>query len=311
MEFLLLSDLGGIVEKVFWSRPSEPDALLGHSFLERFLEEERSDIASAMERMLASRTDHIVAGMEPIEVRSGDARLILLPVDDRLLVLSVGPSSDDGAFQEHMSVRHQFELIQKLNNELVNTKRQLEKSNAQLNFLNAELNNRLVQDPLTGLVSRYQYRAEIDYLIARNLGKLGVFTFMDIDGFKAVNDTYGHKAGDRYLVEFAERLNRIPVENTVKMRISGDEFGLFTYGLDRVGPEVYEDLWNRLADCVLRNPIVVDGVALSVSVSAGMATYGIDTDDVFLLIDYADRAMYEAKRHGKNRFRVYDGKEAS
>lgn len=91
----------------------------------------------------------------------------------------------------------QFGKIQTLNNELINTRRLLEKANAQLNTLNETLNNRLVKDALTGLVSRYQYRAEMEFFIAKNPGKPGVFTFMDItlDNFKGVNDNYGHGAG--------------------------------------------------------------------------------------------------------------------
>ena len=141
------------------------------------------------------------------------------------LLLSFNRSSADFQLLDKDMVQMNFEQIQMLNNKILNTERALQKERLKLEMLNKELNNRLVKDALTGLVSRYQYRAEIEQCIASAPDKNGVFVFIDIDDFKRVNDTYGHAVGDKYLIEFARRLESIPIENSVKMRISGDEFG--------------------------------------------------------------------------------------
>ena len=213
---------------------------------------------------------------------------------------------ENDRFHNHKSVNTEFNKIQALNNELINTRRLLEKANAQARMLNEELNNRLVKDALTGLVSRYQYRMEIDLLISSDPGRDGLFIFIDIDNFKSVNDTYGHAIGDQYLIEFARRLKQLPIERTIRMRISGDEFGLFTYGLADVDTGSIQEIWNQIKTHVLFGPIETSSGLVPLSISAGVAIYGRDTTDIFELIEYADFAMYIAKRAGKNGLQVFD-----
>ena len=197
-----------------------------------------------------------------------------------------------------------FENMQKLNNELINKGRQIEKMNQKLNGLNTLLNNRLIFDPLTHLVSRYQYRDEVFGAISKFPDFKALFCFIDIDNFKYVNDTYGHRLGDDYLVEFAQRLLLLPFENSIKIRIAGDEFGLFIYGLKEIDESVITNIWNTFRSIVIK-PILIDGVKTDVSVSLGIATYPSDTTDIHLLIDYADEAMYIAKKSGKDRYHLY------
>jgi len=208
--------------------------------------------------------------------------------------------------KSEMMIRDQFEQIQKLNNELLNMQRQLKKANAQLNRLNQELNNRLVKDALTGLVSRYQYREEIELVISKMPKKLGIFVFIDIDNFKRINDTYGHNAGDEYLKTFADRLNQLPFADTVAMRIAGDEFGLYIHGYERVGVNETEEIWQVIKEKVITEPIVVGKYQEIIRCSVGMAVYNLDTEDVYELIEFADFAMYEAKQSGKNASSIFD-----
>lgn len=207
-------------------------------------------------------------------------------------------------FSTQESTKYQFENIQSFNNDLINTRRMLEKANAQMKILNADLNNRLVKDSLTGLVSRYQYRTEMEYAIVKNPDKLGVFIFIDIDNFKSVNDNYGHASGDAFLVEFARRLQSLPIENSIKLRIAGDEFGLFAYGLEEANDLVLSKIWDLIKFHII-NPIRIGDNELQLSISAGMSVYGIDTNEIYELIEYADLAMYIAKKEGKNNYRVY------
>jgi len=207
------------------------------------------------------------------------------------------------------SIRWQFEEIQKLNNELINTRRQLTKTNQQLNFINQELEERLVRDNLTGLIGRYQYWSQMQRVITDFPHKFGLFFFLDLDNFKLINDNYGHGVGDRFLIEFAERLNKIPIDNSLKIRISGDEFALFIYGLNSVDDQYITDTWELIDSHLSAEPIQFDALSLPVAYSAGVAVYNQDTDQINELIEYADYAMYRAKRRGKNQLYQFDRQE--
>lgn len=200
-----------------------------------------------------------------------------------------------------------FEQIQKLNNQLVNTQRELQRANKKLEALNLDLNNRLVKDPLTGLVSRYQYRSEMQRVINANPQALGLFAFIDIDAFKHVNDTYGHAVGDEYLVAFSKRLASLPFEkSTIAMRIAGDEFGLYMHELASVDDEIFSSLYRKFEVYVTERPLSTSIGELTISCSVGFAVYNRDTTNLFELIEYADWAMYQAKRGGKHGYRVFD-----
>ncbi|MDR7870685.1 MAG: GGDEF domain-containing protein [Tissierellaceae bacterium] len=211
--------------------------------------------------------------------------------------------------ENERTIQFQFEQIQKLNNNLLNTQRQLKKANSELNRLNTKLHNRLVEDALTGLVSRYQYIDEIQLTINKSPNKLGIFTFIDIDSFKNINDTHGHRAGDEFLIEFANRLKLISFENPICIRISGDEFGLYLHGYDTVDKNHILAIWEEIQRKILSKPIEVGYEILNVFCSAGMAIYNKDTNDIFDLIEYADFAMYQAKESGKNNYRQFNAEE--
>lgn len=205
-----------------------------------------------------------------------------------------------------LMIRSQFEEIQRLNNDLLNTKRQLVKANATLNRLNSELNNRLVKDALTGLVSRYQYREEIEMTIRQDPDLLGVFLFIDIDDFKSVNDTYGHHIGDEYLKSFANRINMLPYRNKIAMRIAGDEFGVYIHGYDAISDEDLEAIWMNIKEIVVDPQVSIGSLIFNIRCSVGMSVYGSDTTELYDLIEYADFAMYEAKRSGKNDWKRFN-----
>ncbi len=141
-------------------------------------------------------------------------------------------------------------------------------------------------------------------MIREHPGRAGVFAFVDLDDFKRINDTYGHGAGDLYLQEVANRLRLLPLTTLIPMRIAGDEFGLFT-----IDPDVAEEpglLWEKLDHEIRRNPVQLEEAEESIGISVGMALYGIHTRDIFELIEYADYAMYQAKRAGKGGWRLFD-----
>lgn len=329
ISFLISIDRSGVINEIIWSDPAYVVSMHHESLYLLFGEEERPRILAAINEMRVDKDDFkaITVASKDLECQIG---LFLLSAEDKVLVFgtnninkastesrqsqefiiykfmkTVKSFSNALLFHNNMATSLQFDKIQTLNNELINTRRLLEKTNAQMNVLNMDLNNRLVKDALTGLVSRYQYAAEIRLLIKANPGKYGIFTYLDIDDFKAVNDNYGHATGDKYLIAFAERLKKLPIENTIRMRIAGDEFGLFTYGLEKVTPALIEEIWEHIHTGILSMPIELGDFTLPIAISAGMAVFGADTNDIYELIDYADFAMYTSKKSGKNRYHAF------
>ena len=255
---------------------------------------------------LSSKGDKVL--VHGIEIPPLAKAMLAPPVKDVIgrFMKVIQDSSQELVSDNDKMVRNQFEQIQKLNNDFLNTQRQLKKANSMLNKLNRDLNNRLVKDALTGLVSRYQYREEIEMAISKFPEKLGIFAFIDVDDFKTINDTYGHRAGDEFLKEFARRLLSLPYEEMICMRIAGDEFGIYVHGFDSVAMEDIRKMWENIQKHVIREPVIVDSTSLNILCSAGMAVYGEDTEDIFDLIEYADFAMYQAKNSGKNSYSFFD-----
>lgn len=213
-------------------------------------------------------------------------------------------STDELNSDNQLLIRSQFEQVQKLNNELLNAQRQLKKLNALLKQSNETLNNRLVKDHLTGLVSRYQYKDEISQMIKNSPDSYGIFAFIDIDDFKLINDTYGHRVGDQYLITFSTRLKSISIENMICMRIAGDEFGIYIHPFD-IETQQVDLIWEQIKQTI-ETPITIETLNLPIHCSVGVAVYNKDTSNIYELIDYADFAMYQAKESGKKSFKIFN-----
>jgi diguanylate cyclase (GGDEF)-like protein/PAS domain S-box-containing protein len=154
-----------------------------------------------------------------------------------------------------------------------------------------ELRYQASHDPLTRLPNRSLFNERIS---AAADGELGAVLLIDLDGFKAVNDTFGHHVGDALLVATAERLRANVRPHDTVARLGGDEFAiLLPTGTAHIAREVANRITATFAD-----PIVIDGRRLDVGASVGLA-YG-SLDDPELLLRDADSAMYEAKRRGKD-----------
>ena len=159
-------------------------------------------------------------------------------------------------------------------------------------------------DPLTGLPNRLLFHDRLQLAVAqahRERERLGVL-FVDIDGFKLINDSLGHEVGDRVLEKVAERLVSCVREGDTVARLGGDEFTLILPGLERaleVGP-VAEKILH-----VLRKPVRVEGSELFVTVSMGVSLYPDDGEDAPTLVKNADTAMYRAKEQGRDQYQFY------
>jgi diguanylate cyclase (GGDEF)-like protein/PAS domain S-box-containing protein len=158
-------------------------------------------------------------------------------------------------------------------------------------------------DTLTKVPNRLQFQHLLHQAITRNTraGRGLALLYVDIDNFKEVNDTYGHETGDRVLETISERLTRALPAGAVAGRLAGDEFAVFTEGIE--GEQARVDQGRELARLVLQEiakPIHLPGQEIDVTASIGVATVPEHADNVIDLIRNADAAMYHAKRQGRN-----------
>jgi len=167
-----------------------------------------------------------------------------------------------------------------------------------------ELEHLAWHDPLTGLPNRLLLAECLERAIvrAKNSSLMTGVIYIDLDGFKFVNDTLGHEAGDALLQQVTERLNtRVRPADTLA-RMGGDEFMLVVP--DMSAPEAAMLLAERLAE-VLKEPFQISGHPLYITASMGISLYPQDGANVSTLRRAADAAMYEAKHGGKDRIRFF------
>ena len=131
--------------------------------------------------------------------------------------------------------------------------------------------------------------------------------YLDLDGFKAINDSHGHSMGDKLLIQISNRMKLVVRDGDTVARIGGDEFVAVMQDLDEINSSV--PLVLRLLSAASK-PVETDGLILRVSASIGV-TYFPQQDDVEAdqLVRQADQAMYQAKQAGKNRYHVFDAEQ--
>ena len=160
-------------------------------------------------------------------------------------------------------------------------------------------------DKLTGLPNRALLNDRLEMGLAqvkRTGGSLAV-CFMDLDGFKPVNDTFGHETGDALLVEIAKRIIAISRATDTVARLGGDEFVLLFPEIS--GEEECRHMLSRIMETI-RLPLNVNGYEIQISASIGISIYPEDVNDGESLIRHADQAMYIAKQMGRNRMHFFD-----
>ena len=159
-----------------------------------------------------------------------------------------------------------------------------------------------LRDALTGLANRRLVDERMQSALAhgrRNKSSIAVMA-LDLDGFKAINDTWGHGVGDQVLKEVARRLTAEVREEDTVARLGGDEFMI---GLWHVTGEDDASRVAAKAIKALGQPYDIDGHAIRVTASAGIALFPEVGTDAATLMESADKALFEAKRAGKNAFR--------
>ncbi|MDD3304395.1 MAG: EAL domain-containing protein [Clostridia bacterium] len=150
-------------------------------------------------------------------------------------------------------------------------------------------------DQLTGRGNRYLFLSILDKLIAKK--KKFAVCFMDLDGFKHINDSMGHDAGDELLIALANTFDEKLPSNATAYRLGGDEFAIVVEGV-----KTTEDITHLLDELknTFKTPFIIENTSISLEYSLGIAIYPEDADNRQDLIMYADDAMYYIKEHGKN-----------
>nr|WP_295780893.1 GGDEF domain-containing protein [Rhodoferax sp.] len=153
-------------------------------------------------------------------------------------------------------------------------------------------------DPLTGLANRLLLmdRFEVAMRHARRSRKKFAVLMLDLNKFKAINDTHGHAAGDKVLVTVAQRLVSIVRESDTVARLGGDEFVLIVESINERGQ--LEALGQKLMDVVSQSLILDSGQTVAVGASVGYAWYPKDGDSLRDILEVADQAMYTCKTSG-------------
>lgn len=163
----------------------------------------------------------------------------------------------------------------------------------------------LAVDSLTGLLHRATFEKLPHQLLeeARVQNRVLAFLFLDLDGFKAVNDNWGHESGDLVLKESAERILKVIREDDFCFRIGGDEFVVI---LTSIKDRMHSCLVARRLIASISKPVdITPAQQVQIGVSIGIASYPLDGSKVEELTQRADEAMYKAKKLGKNNYQLY------
>lgn len=193
--------------------------------------------------------------------------------------------------------------------ELENLKAALSNLFSDLNTTDAALDKMkaiATTDPLTGLQNRRSCESFLDECeksLDRSESSL-VIMYFDLDGFKGINDRFGHDVGDEILIGVAQRLAGDVRSNEMLFRIGGDEFLMGLVVPAKTAASVVEGISRRIIDDVNR-PFPFDGCEVRVGCSIGVSVYPEDSANIHTVVKYADKALYHAKSNGKNHCTVY------
>ena len=169
----------------------------------------------------------------------------------------------------------------------------------------SQLKKMAYYDVLTKLPNRALLTDRIAQAIlqTKRTDKFMAICYLDLDGFKPVNDTYGHDAGDSLLIELSNRLKECVRGGDTVARLGGDEFVILLVGLEEI--EEYELAMDRLMGTITQSFLINEN-SLTLTASIGVTLYPFDDCDADSLLRHADQAMYQAKQKGKDCYHLFD-----
>ena len=168
----------------------------------------------------------------------------------------------------------------------------------------AQIHHMAHHDTLTGLPNRVLFNERLSQALrqGRENGRMTATLCLDLDNFKNINDALGHAFGDKLLRALGKRLSRQLRDEDTLARLGGDEFAIILPGLERADGALATA--QRLIDAITQ-PFLLDGHSFSVGASIGIALAPQDHDTAEHLLGFADMALYEAKRNGRNRYECF------
>jgi diguanylate cyclase (GGDEF)-like protein len=166
------------------------------------------------------------------------------------------------------------------------------------------------RDALTGLYNRRSFESALQRAFQEHArhSQTGALLFIDLDGFKYVNDAFGHHTGDEVLSRIATVMAAQLRTSEALYRLGGDEFAVLLTNIDLAGAQT---LASRLTSVVAQIPFQFNEAAIRITTSIGIALYPEHAQDDVALVARADAAMYQAKQAGKNSWRVYQAEADS
>ena len=257
------------------------------SGLDYFSPDSRPILANALNDAIEQARDFdIELEMVTLAARRIDVRVICT-----VTIENGSPSKLNGIFQD-ISEQKAAQLA-------------LETANCELEYANQILEHIAHYDALTHLPNRVLLADRMQQAMLHNQrsGLTLAVVFLDLDGFKAVNDQYGHGIGDRLLITLSQRMKAALREGDTLARIGGDEFVVVLTNLKQAAD--CEPLLVRLLQAAAE-PVQLDEHRLEVSASIGVTLYPQDGVDAEQLLRHADQAMYLAKQAGKNCYHLFD-----
>ncbi len=179
--------------------------------------------------------------------------------------------------------------------EEVGEREELQQQLSEITEQELEARHAALHDPLTGLANRSLFNDRLEHGLAqaKRLGLTLAVMFMDLDGFKAVNDDMGHDVGDALLQTVADRLKENTRDDDTVSRVGGDEFLYLVMGANDT--QALARLAQKIVDCI-QAPCVLSAGPVNIKLSMGIARYPQDGDTADVLVKQADMAMYKAKR---------------
>ena len=273
----------------------------------------KKDIASALPRQQAiqSRLDKIMdlqdMGIKDIQQTTRD-RISNIIIITALLMFA---SYIIGSFYAYNIIRRSNSMVetikvsqQELSDLNLELEQRVEQRTRQLKRANKRLEKMAKHDALTGLANRTYLYDLMNMQIAlarRNKERLAVL-FLDLDGFKEVNDQHGHAAGDNVLADVAESLKSIVRDTDLVARIGGDEFIIVMNGVKDIS--AIDSLAEKIISTV-NNPIKIENTEITLGASIGISIYPDDAKSKKLLLKHADSSMYASKNKGENHFSYF------
>lgn len=277
----------------------EPHRSKHDSYLANYLDSGKGRVIGAGREFVALCKDgtKLPIDIEVSEATINSKRLFIAVIRDITEKKEAAVKIEQAYKELEQRVKARTMALEQTNKSLSREIRERKKAQQQLTYL-------ATHDPLTSLPNRTVFNEHLVNAIrsARRNKEYAALLFMDLDRFKAVNDSFGHDAGDQLLKAVCQRIKDQIRDMDTVARLGGDEFGVVLCGQSGTGgAEIVAD---KLVHA-LHEPFLIDGHCCEVGVSIGISYYPADGEDIDTLLSKADDAMYEAKRSGKNSYRVY------